>query len=188
MLPLLLSVVPVSGVVGALIAASGSYRWAVWTGGVLNIIGIALLSTLTPETPTPIWIVNFVCAGAGNGMLLIGYSVTIQVSVTEDDVAHAVSMYSFLRSLGFVLGYLLGAVIVENFLNARLLQLELAADFATGFEALVTDIPHVSDHSIQLRLRGAFSWALGRLFIIMASLSGFDLVCNAWIQPKSLQR
>lgn len=188
MLPLLLSVVPVSGIVGALIAASGSYRWAVWTGLVLNTIGTALLGTLTVDTPTPVWVVIFVCAGAGQGMLLIGYSVTIQASVEEDDVAHAVSMYSFLRSLGFVFGYLLGAVIVENLLNARLLQLELVTDFARGGEALVTNIPHVSDTSIQLRLREAFAWALRRLFVFMASLSGFGLLCSAWIRPKSLKR
>jgi hypothetical protein len=186
MLPLCLTLVPVSGVVGVLITVLGSYRWAVWCGFTLNTIGLLLLTTLDLDTLTPIEATYFACVGAGQGMLLMGHSMAVQASVKKDDAAHAANMYTFLRTLGFSLGLLISAAMVNTLLSQRIQHLDLPVSFESGIEGLVAEMQLMDDDEVQLQLRAAFVWALRRLFISMASLSGFDLICSAWLRREPL--
>jgi hypothetical protein len=188
MLPLCLTLVPVSGVVGVLITTLGSYRWAVWSGWTLITIGPFLLTTLDLDTPRAIQAIFFVCVGAGHGMLLMGHSMAVQASVKENDAAHAAGMYTFLRTLGFSLGLLIGAAMVNSLLNERIKQLGLSISFESGTEGLVAEMQRMDDDAVQLQLRGAFMWALRRLFLSMGSLSGINLVCSAWIRREPLKK
>jgi hypothetical protein len=188
MLPLCLTLVPVSGVVGVLITTLGSYRWAVWSGWTLITVGTFLLTTLDLDTPKAIEATYFVCVGVGHGMVLMGHSMAVQASVKEDDAAHAASMYTFLRTLGFSLGLLIGAAMVNSLLNERIQQLGLPISFESGTEGLVAEIQRMDDDAVQSQLRGAFMWALRRLFLSMGSLSGINLICSAWIRREPLER
>lgn len=186
MLPLSLTLVPISGVVGAVITRLGSYRWAVWAGWTLSMIGSIALSILDLDTPTPIQATIFVCLGVGNGVLLMGLTMAVQASVRKSDAAHAANMYTFLRTLGFSLGLLVGAVIVRNLLNERAQQLGLSISVDSGIESLIADIKRMEDGPEKQQLRKAFLWALRRLFVFIASLSGINLICSAWIRHETM--
>ena len=186
MLPLSLTLVPISGVVGAVITRLGSYRWAVWAGWTLSMIGSIALSILDLDTPTPIQATIFVCLGAGNGVLLMGLTMAVQASVRKSDAAHAANMYTFLRTLGFSLGLLVGAVIVRNLLDERAQQLGLSISVDSGIESLIADIKRMKDGPEKQQLRRAFLWALRRLFVFIASLGGINLICSAWIRHETM--
>lgn len=189
MLPFCLTVVPVSGIVGSLISRLGSYRWALWIGWPLNTVGLATLSLLQPETPPVVWIFVLICAGAGQGLLLMGNSTLVQASAEEDDAPHAVGMYSFLRSFGFVLGVVISAAILQNFIQQKTMEEGILIDSGAGIERLTTVIRSMGRTEIRLQAQKAFAWALQRLWIIEASLSAFaGLLSIVGLRHKSLDR
>jgi MFS family permease len=189
MLPFYLTVVPISGVAGALISRLGSYRWALWIGWVLNTVGLATLGLLQPDTPAVVWVFILICAGAGQGLLLMGNSTLVQASAGEDDAPHAVGLYSFLRSFGFCLGVVISGVILQNFVQQRIVDLGLMIEPGAGIEALTTDIRSMGATVARTQSQEALTWALQRLWIIMASLSGFaGLLSVVRMRHKSLDR
>jgi hypothetical protein len=139
------------------------------------------------DTSAATWITRrMVCVGAGQGMLLMGHSMAVQASVKKNDAAHAANMYTFLRTLGFSLGLLISAAMVSTLLSQRIQHLDLPVTFESGIEGLVAEMQLMDDDAVQLQLRAAFVWALRRLFISMASLSGFDLICSVWLRREPL--
>lgn len=186
MLPLSLTLVPISGIVGAVITRLGFYRWAVWAGWTLSTIGSISLSILDLDTPTPIQAIIFVCLGAGNGVLLMGLTMAVQASVRKSDAAHAANMYTFLRTLGFGFGLLVGAVIVRNLLNERAQQLGMLISVDSSVESLIAELKRMEDGPEKQQLRGVFLWALQRLFVFIAALSGFNLICSVWIRHETM--
>ncbi|KAM0714130.1 hypothetical protein Q7P37_010279, partial [Cladosporium fusiforme] len=189
LLPLCLTVVPVSGVVGGLISRFRSYRWAVWGGWMLNTLGLGLLALLTPRTPTAAWVAILFCAGLGQGMLLMGQQVVVPASVDKKDESHAVNMYSSLRSLGFCLGLSVGSgVILMNFLKQHKHHSRFDVDFNSGADSFVATVMDMGTSPSQVQSQEAFSWAWQRTFIVLASLSGFELLRSMWICHKPLTR
>jgi MFS family permease len=189
MLPFCLTVVPVSGIAGSLISRLGSYRWVLWIGWPLNTVGLATLSLLQPETPPVVWIFVLICAGAGQGLLLMGNSTLVQASAEDDEAAHAVGMYSFLRSFGFVLGVVTSAAIFQNFMQQKTVDAGILIDSGAGIEGLTTIIRSMGRTKARLQVQKAFAWALQRLWIIKGSLSGCaGLLSIAGLRHKSLDR
>jgi hypothetical protein len=80
----------------------GHYRWALWTGWAVTIIGVGLLHFLDVGTPMRTWIGLNLVAGCGTGMLFGAMGFAVQASVSSEDMAVAVAMFTFFRSLGAV--------------------------------------------------------------------------------------
>lgn len=165
LLPFAVTVVPVSGITGPLITRRGHYRWSIWLGWSVSALGLGLLIILDVSTHPAAWVVIFMCAGAGQGLLLIGHSVAIQASCRAKDAAHAVSMYSFMRSFGLCLGVIIGGTVFQNFLRIRLERDGLPVSIATDFEGFIPLLQELArENSLKLELQQAYGWALRMLF------------------------
>lgn len=187
LLPFAMTVVPVSGVTGSLITRIGRYRWSIWLGWSLSVMGLGLLVLLGPGTHPAAWVVVFMCAGAGQGLLLIGHSVAIQASCKTKDAAYAVSMYSFARSFGLCLGVILGGTIFQNFLRVRLGNDGLPRIIATNFEAYIPILQALSsENSLKMQLREAYAWALKMLFATSTGVGFFGLLLSLTIGDYTL--
>lgn len=168
--------VPVSGIVGPVIARVGSYRWAIWSGWTLNTLAIGLLTLLDVHTPTWEWIILFVTAGLGQGILFIAHSVAAQAACQQKDAAHAMAMYSFMRSLGLCFGVALGGTIFQNFLQKRLIELGLPIAIAKNSEGFAHLLHTLADSPLKESALGAYAWAFRMLFATMCGISGIGMI------------
>ncbi|WP_165987076.1 MDR family MFS transporter [Streptomyces sp. YIM 98790] len=110
MLPMLLSMMLVSLVVGRIITATGRYRWFPVAGGALILTGLSLLSTMDTGTGRLATGVFMALVGAGMGFLMQLTMLIAQNSVEMKDMGVASSTATLSRTLGGSFGVaLLGA-------------------------------------------------------------------------------
>jgi len=119
----------------------------------------------------------------------MGNATLVQASTPNDDAPHAVGMYSFLRSFGFCLGVVVGGVILQNFIKQRIVDAALLIESGAGIEALITEVRTMGETDARVQSQDAVAWALQRLWIVLASLSGFTgLLSTIGMRHESLDR
>ncbi|KAI4844389.1 putative efflux pump antibiotic resistance protein [Aureobasidium sp. EXF-8845] len=187
-LPLGLTVVPISGVTGLVITRVGSYQWAIWSGWMLSTLGIGLLVQLDSDTSTIAYVFMFICAGIGLGLLFNSLSAAIQAISPTKDVAYASSMFAFMRSLGLCLGVSIGSTIFQNFLKQRLRHFGLPEDLASNAEVYVTLLHSLPASPVKAQGTEIVNWAFQRLFAALCGISGFGLVVSTLIGRYSLDK
>jgi len=134
-------VAPASVVVGLLVSITGRFRWALWLGWTLTVLGMGVLVLLDVDTPTVSWIFITLVSGLGTGILFPSMAYAIQASSTDADMAYAVSMFSFFRAFGQAFGVAIGGVIFQNALKTEIAKhavlKAMAGDYAADAVALV---------------------------------------------------
>jgi hypothetical protein len=170
--------VPVSALIGWLIARVGSYRWAIWIGWTITTVSLGLQTLLDTDTSTTVWVLIFLLAGVGQATLFLVHAVACQAACDQKDVAYASAMYTFMQSLGYCLGVSLGGTIFQNFLRIRMIGLNLEdlssiAQHAEGLAYMVGKMPDSSDRTL---IAGAVAWAFKMLFATLCGISGLALV------------
>lgn len=182
LLPFAVTVVPVSAFTGVAITRLGRYRWAIWAGWAVSVLGLGLLVVLDVSTHPAAWVVIFMCAGAGQGLLLIGHSVAIQASCGAADAAHAVGMYSYNRSLGLCMGVILGTTMFQNFLRIRLNHVGLPVAIASEFEGFIPLLHMMTDGDpLKLEVQQAYAWASKMLFATSCGIAFVGLLLSLMI-------
>ena len=186
-LPFGLAVIPVSGITGTVIARKGNYKWALWLGWALCILGLGLLVILDMHTSPAAFVFIFICAGAGQGLLLIAHSVAVQAACKPEDAGHASSMYSFCRSFGLCLGVVIGGTIFQNFFRMRLHHLGLPAEYAGNAEGLVPVLQSMSSAlAAKDEIRMAYAWALRMLFATLTGVAALGLLVSVVVGNHTL--
>ncbi|KAK4553928.1 hypothetical protein LTR86_009103 [Recurvomyces mirabilis] len=184
------SVVPVSGITGALITKLGGYRWALVTGWIINTFGLGALMILGPESFMPGLVFLFILAGIGQGMLFMAHQVATQASSPVKDVAYASAMFSFCRSFGFCLGVALGGTAFQNFLRHHLahngLSAESAAAIASNAEGYATLLRSMAPGPARLVIVDGYTYGFRYLFATMAGISALGLVLCMFIEDHDL--
>jgi len=183
-----LTVVPVSGVVGGVITKLGHYRWALWSGWVFSTLGAGLLVLLGTHTPTAGWIFIFICAGIGQGLLLIAHSVVAQAACETKDVAYASSTYSFFRSFGLCLGVALGGTVFQNFLQRQLLDLGLPLAISSDAEGYIRILKTIKDVTERELVQEAYARAFRLLFATLTGISGLGMSLSLAMGAHSLDK
>lgn len=168
--------VPVSGTVGPAIARVGSYRWAIWSGWILNTFALGLLTLLDVDTPTYAWVLLFNFAGIGQGILFIAHSVASQAACQQKDAAHAMAMYSFMRSLGLCFGVALSGTIFQNFLQHRLEHFGLPMAISQNSEGFAYLLHAMADSPLKTSVLATYAWAFRMLFATMTGISGMGTI------------
>lgn len=188
LLPFGLSVIPVSGITGVLIAKLGHYQRFVWSGWVISTIGLGVLTLLDRDTSPAAFTFILICAGVGQALLFISHSVAVQASCEPKDIAHATSMFSFMRSFGLCLGVGIGGTILQNFVRQRLqhvgLPLDIAADIV-GFVPKLAALPNTIHKELVVE---AYSSALRRLFATLSGIGGLGLLLSLVVGNHSLDK
>lgn len=111
-----------AAVVGSTTARTGLYRWALFSGWALIILGVGLLQLLDIGTSTPRWIFLTAVPGLGVGMLFTSLSCPAQASACDEDIPIAAGLCPFFRSLGQGLGVVIGDAVFQNEMEKSLSQ------------------------------------------------------------------
>ena len=113
-MPFMFFLIPGAAVAGIILSKTGRYRSLHALGFALSTLGTGLNTLLGHRTPTSVWAIFQIIDAAGRAMILPTTLPAILVSLSEDDVAAATGVYSFLRSFGFVWGITIPGIIFNN--------------------------------------------------------------------------
>ncbi|SMR54784.1 unnamed protein product [Zymoseptoria tritici ST99CH_3D1] len=181
--------IPTNGIVGAVIARVGSYRWAIWSGWAISTMSLGLFTLLDVNTPVHAWVPLFLTAGLGQGILFLAHSIASQAACEQKDAAHANCMYSFMRSLGLCFGVSLGGAIFQNLLRMRLIEKRLPAEIAKSAEAFAHLLSNMKPSAEKTEIVAAYAWTFRMLFAVMCGISALGLVISVLlITAKSLDQ
>lgn len=190
--PQTFTVAPAAIVVGATIAITGRYRWAIWAGWALTTLGMGVLVDLKVATSTVQWIFMNLVAGLGTGILFPSMAIAVQASATSANQAYAASMFSFLRAFGQTLGVAVGGVIFQNQMKKKLLAFPLLADKAVEYSrdasGLVQIIKAMPAGEAKQQLLVSYTDALRYVWIVMCALSAVALAASLFTQAFPLDR
>jgi hypothetical protein len=190
--PQTFTVAPAAMAVGAAIAITGKYQWAIWAGWFLTTFGMGLLIMLKTETPTVSWIFLNLVGGVGTGMLFPAMAITVQAAATSADQAYASNMFSFMRAFGQTIGVAIGGVIFQNQMKKKMLTYPLLADKAAEYSndaaGLVQIIKALPDGDMKTQLKDSYADSLKYIWIVMTVFAALALALSLLTKAYPLDR
>jgi len=184
------TVAPASIVVGILVAVTGRYRWALWSGWVLTVLGMGLLYLQDVHTSTVAWIFLNLVPGLGTGILFAGMGIAIPASAEPKDMAHAVAFFSFFRAFGQGVGVAIGGTIFQNEIKKKLLEYPILAPMATQYSqeaaGLVQVIKDMAPGLAKTELVQAYADSLKVVWVVGCGLAAVALVMTFAVKAFSL--
>ncbi|TGZ76359.1 MFS general substrate transporter [Ascodesmis nigricans] len=175
--PQTFTVAPASILVGILVTITGRFRWALWTGWTLTTLGVGLMYLIDVNTPTVEWVFINLVGGLGTGMLFPSMAFAIQAAATDENMATAVAMFSFLRAFGQSFGVAIGGVIFQNAMLKELRNVpalrDMAGEYAKDAAALVQIVKVMPKGEVRDSLVQCYASALK---IVWISLVAFAVV------------
>jgi MFS family permease len=186
------TVAPLAVVTGILITVTGRYRWAVWSGWALTVLGTGLLVLLKVDTTIPAWIFLTMVSGLGLGILFPSMQFSLQAATSNKDMGFAVAMFSFFRTFGQAIGVAIGGVIFQNQMAKKLRAYpqfaSRANELAKDAAALVQIIKATPEGQDKLDLRTAYVDSVKVIFIVLCALGAVAMVSSFFIKSYDLNR
>lgn len=183
----------ISGILSSvLISARKSYRWALWIGWILAIVGLGLLRLLEVDTSTAKWIFLNLTVGLGTGMLYPALPLAIQSSAPKEVMPMSVTMISTSRNLGRTIGVALGGSIFQNRIRDRLQQIPALAPMAKRYSQeasiLLQVIKAMPDSVNRLSLKDAYTESLADVWLFLCGMASIGLISSLFVQSYSMER
>ncbi|MCJ1380215.1 hypothetical protein MMC17_003318 [Xylographa soralifera] len=119
-LPFNAFLIPAAGISGGLLYKFGQYKPLHAAGFACYALAAGLFSTMDANTTRVEWVFWQIFAAFGLGSLVTCTLPAIQASLSESDVATSVGTHAFLRSFGFVWGFTIPSIILNNLVNANI--------------------------------------------------------------------
>ena len=190
--PQTFTVAPVSVATGITITKIGRYRWAIWVGWALTILGIGLLYLLDVHTSTVAWVFLNLVSGVGMGLLFPSMAFAIQAATANKDLAFAVALFSFFRSFGQAIGVAIGGTIFQNQMKVKLRAYPLlapnAGEYAADASSLVQIIKAMQEGTAREQLIQSYADSLKTVWAVMCGLAFVALLSSFFIRELDLDR
>jgi len=185
------TIAPASILVGVAVSITGRFRWSLWSGWSLTVLGLGLLYLLNPETTVPGFIFLNLVPGLGTGLLFASMNLASQAAATEKHVGFAAAMYIFMRSLGQGIGVAVGGVVFQSRFAVELRKYpDLAsnatalAQDASGLVQVIKGLPQGTPE--RTAIVNAYADALKVVWAVMAGLAFVALVLSFGTKGLSL--
>ncbi|OQD93726.1 hypothetical protein PENSOL_c030G06826 [Penicillium solitum] len=186
-LPMLISMVVTSLMVGIIITYIGYYTPFMILGSILLAIGYGLMSMFHTDTSKAVWIGYQIITGAGAGSGMQQSLIGVQVVLPLADVPTGTAMVVFAQTLGGALFVSIGNNVFRNKLVEYLAKYAPKVDVASILKAGATGLQSVVDKDDLPEILHAYNDALVQTFIVgaaMASISMIGALCMEWKSVK----
>jgi EmrB/QacA subfamily drug resistance transporter len=191
-IPMMAGLLIASAFFGSLISKRGTWKAIMVTGGVLAVVGTALLSTLHYDTPFILVAIYMFVLGAGIGMLMQNLVLVVQNSIEVRNLGVATSAVTFFRSLGgtvgvSALGSILGTVVADSIKDgiadlAPEQQAAAAQALGSGTIPQVNQLPE----AIRVVVESAYGTGVGQVFLYSVPLAVITLIAVALLPNARL--
>lgn len=177
---------------GYAVSKLGRYRWAIWIGWGITILGFGLLYLLDANTSIPAFIFINVPVAIGTGLSFTSMSLAVQASGRPQDAAQSITFYSFIRVFGQSIGVAISGAIFQNQLQKKLSQYPLlssqAKQFSQDATELVSIIKAMPPGLAREQLVEAFAGALKVIWIVMTAFAAAVFFTTIFIKDYSLKQ
>jgi len=188
-LPEMATLVPTSGIVNALSSKIGRYRWAIWGGQTLVVMGSGLSILFDEYTPTWQWALTISILGIGQGAVIVSLRVAIQAASDVTDDADVIGTYTFLFSSGQCIGAVIAGTAFQNAIKEQTLGLGLPSEVAVNAEAFIYILPLLPLGSAEGNLCTlAYSNAFKEVFLTFTVIAALGLLSSLLIKGHSMDR
>ncbi|GAB1316134.1 Efflux pump afoB [Madurella fahalii] len=191
MLASILSQLLMAIVAGVLVERTGYAIPYGMAAGVIGAITNGLYSTLSPTTPTALWVVYQVVNGIGRGLGMQMPVLAVQAVLAPADLAVGVSIVVFAQSLGNAIALAVSDAIFEGSLEAELRNRVPQADSAAIITAGATHFRSVVNEWDLPGVLMAYSIAIGRIFYLGAGVTGlavFTSLFLGWVDIRKKKK
>lgn len=188
LLPVLLTLVPASVVVGAIITRTGKYLWAIGLGWVLTVLGTGLTISWDRGTPTAVWAVEMIVLGFGHGLNLNALNTASQAVSKPGDEGRAVGMYAFLRSFGMAVGVGVSGSVFQNVMKSKLQDLDIDSAIATNAEAYLVILRAMDDTPARQAIVDAYVSGFHGVFGLLTGLGGLAFIFALFIKHDEINK
>lgn len=189
LMPLSVSLLPTSIIVGRLMTKFGRFRWAIWCGWAITIAGTGMLVLLDVHIRTYAWILIFVVVGLGHGLILMSLNFSIQAMSDSHNVAYAAAMYTFTRTFGMCIGVAIGGAVFQNQLKKHLVDQGLLTSVATDAEGFVVNLKALAKTSPQYQnYTLAYAKSFENVFEVLTALAGLAGLLSLLIKEFSMDK
>ena len=185
------TVAPACILVGIAVSITNRFRWAIWSGWSLAVLGMGLLYLLNSEISVPAFVFLNLVPGLGIGLLFSSMNLATQAAATERHVGFAAAMYIFLRSLGQGIGVAVGGVIFQSHFTIELRgnpemarNATVLAQEASGLVQVIKAMPE--DSMQRMAIVDTYANALKVVWAVMAGLAFVALVLSLGTKGLSL--
>lgn len=188
-MPITGALLPSSVIVGKLVANCGRFRWAIWSGWAIIIIGTSHLILLDADLKAQGWVSIFVVLGLGHGFVLMSLNVAIQAMAEIRYVADAAMMYTFTRTFGMCIGVALGGTVFQNRLSKHLSDRQLpsaVAKNAEGFSERLKDLPRSSTEYQEYI--SAYTEGFRNVFQVLTAVACLASLLSLFIKRYSMDK
>ncbi|KZO95335.1 MFS general substrate transporter [Calocera viscosa TUFC12733] len=168
-LPYVVPVLLVSTITGRVISKTGRVREYLWLGGLINLVGTALLTLVDGKYSRAMEYVLLFFCGIGAGFLMGTITLSAQSDVSKDLIATVTTMTLWSRRLGIILAAAMQGSIISNTFKNRILASAAAAPYVT--QLLAAD--NVSSLPVDVQIVAAQSY--GAAFQMM--MVGTTIFC-----------
>ena len=187
--PMTLGVFLSSIITGQLISRSGRYRIFPSIGTALMVVAMALLAQMNERTDALTSSIDMLLLGLGIGMVMQVVIIAVQNGADHRDIGAAMSVTSFVRSLGGSFGVAIFGAIFANLLAVRLGNLPQGATGGETVRALSNPgalgrLP--SD--VQAGVIHAMATSLDTMFLLAAPIAGVAFVLTLFLPEAPLRR
>lgn len=189
MVPMMGAMLVTSLGTGWLVSKYGRYKWMPIAGAAAIALGLALLGTLTPETPLWIFCSYIAIMGMGLGANMQILVLIVQNSFPNRVVGTATAANNFFRQIGASLG----SAVVGSLFTVRLIAI-IGERLPEGAAEQVGDISSLTPHGVldlpddlhSIVVHG-YNDALAPLFLWMAPLAIVALILFCFIREVPLK-
>jgi len=173
------TIAPGAIVCGVTTAIFNIYRPQNLLGWILSGVGIGLLSLLKIDTPKATWVGYQIVDGFGLGILFAAPTFPVLAPLPITETAHALALFTFVRSYAQTWGVTIGGTILQNELKKKLPSSFLAMFPADGVQISYAVIPTIPDlpEPLRTQVRVAFASSLREIWIVMAALCVAGAAC-----------
>lgn len=193
MFPECFTVAPISVMTGFIAAKIGRYRWALWFGWPVTILGIGLLCLLDSESSIPKWLFINLVAGIGLGTLYPAVMLAVQAAADPKYLSISVCMTPFFRVFGQAVGVAIGGVVFQNRIKHEFSDHDglgrSALVFAQDASSLVQYIHTLPKSSTERSLiENLYAKALVIVWAVMCGIGGLAFLLSLLTEDYTLNQ
>jgi hypothetical protein len=179
LLPSLLTLIPMSIVIGILVTRFDNYRVPVWIGWTLIVICyiMAVIWRFVNVT-TGLWVVTLMIFGTGHGIVLNAQQFAAQAMCKSGDEGRASATYLFVRQFGSAIGVGIGGTTFQNIMALKLGWEGLPTEIASQAEQYVATLHTMPDGDEKTSIIDAYRFGFGGVYSVFLGIAIVALILS----------
>ena len=187
MIPMMGSLLVTSVVTGQMVSRTGRYKVLPIVGSLILGVGLALLSTVKADTPTPMICVFLGVIGIGLGSSMQILTLIVQNSFPLREVGTATAANNYFRQVGATLGSaVVGSVFISRLTSLMAEKFPQGTGSAGGTGSLTPDLVQSLPDGVRALVIESYNEALVPLFLYMVPLAIIAAVALCFVHEKPL--